>query len=202
MYKRQALADGLRDIDQGVNAHRMKIQGQGTASASPPGSGTDRPDAAFSEGPSPWFTAGCGHTTHDRGLCVPATEGQPVWQQVDWQDRSADSRSVELGRYTGAAFAQAHPSTLPVEPPRYIIESLPDTLASEPAGARRLYRVTALGYGLNAGTRAMQQVLYRPAPLGAEWAMGSGVSGHVYRLRRNAQTGSTCLLYTSPSPRD
>lgn len=189
-----ALADGLRDIDQGVNAHRMKIQGQGTASASPPGSGTDRPDAAFSEGPSPWFTAGCGHTTHDRGLCVPATEGQPVWQQVDWQDRSADSRSVELGRYTGAAFAQAHPSTLPVEPPRYIIESLPDTLASEPAGARRLYRVTALGYGLNAGTRAMQQVLYRPAPLGAEWAMGSGVSGHVYRLRRNAQTGSTDLF--------
>ncbi|MEJ2804581.1 PilC/PilY family type IV pilus protein [Comamonadaceae bacterium PP-2] len=187
-----ALADGLRDIDQGVKAHRMKAQGQGTAP--PPGSGTERPDAAFSDGPSPWFTAGCGHTTQDRGLCVPATEGQPVWQQVDWQDRSADSRTVELGRYTGVAFAPAHPSTLPAEPPRYIIESLADTLAAEPAGARRLYRVTALGYGLNAGTRAMQQALYRPAPPGDESTLGSSVSGHVYRLRRDAQTGSTDLV--------
>ncbi len=96
------------------------------------------------------------------GLCVPATIATPNWQQVAWDN--ADSRV-----YGDESGAGAYPVDV-AQPPRYIIELLPDL----PAGAGNsmnanvrsstsggtAYRITARGWGRRDTTQVMLQSVY------------------------------------------
>ncbi len=102
--------------------------------------------ALFASGDAGGFAEGCGRTAGSVGfgLCKCAAAGAPpAWQAADL------GAAVPYGAFTGA--------TLPGRPPRYIIELIP-----EPAPAtRHLYRITAIGYGMRAGTQVVLQSFYR-----------------------------------------
>jgi len=91
-------------------------------------------------------------TTCPNGRCTP-NAGSPVWETAGRWTNAAPANntansdgSVRYGFYTGAA-------ALPVvaQQPRYLIEYFPKYEAT-------VYRVTAMGYGASASTRAMLQV--------------------------------------------
>jgi type IV pilus assembly protein PilX len=96
------------------------------------------------------------------GLCTPATIATPNWQQVAWDD--ATSRV-----YGDASGAGDYPVDVD-QPPRYIVELLPDL----PAGAGNslnanvrsstsggtAYRITARGWGRRDTTQVMLQSVY------------------------------------------
>jgi len=90
--------------------------------------------------------------TCPNGRCMP-NAGSPVWETASSWTNSAPTNnttnsdgSVVYGFYTGAA-------ALPVvaQQPRYLIEYFPKYEAT-------VYRVTAVGYGASASTRAMLQI--------------------------------------------
>ncbi|MEB0135683.1 PilX N-terminal domain-containing pilus assembly protein [Actimicrobium sp. CCC2.4] len=101
-----------------------------------------------------------------KGLCLPATAGQP---QV-WETYLTDpARSVEYGEMTSLTTAQKFkvapaPGGV-IAPPRYLIEALPDingVSLSAKVPQKWLYRITAIGYGANAGTSVIVQETIRP----------------------------------------
>lgn len=101
-----------------------------------------------------------------RGLCLPAIAGQ---SQV-WEAYLTDSaRSVEYGEMTMLTTAQKF-QLAPVRggvtaQPRYLIEVLPDTNGvslSAKIPQKWLYRITAIGFGANAGTSVIVQETIRP----------------------------------------
>lgn len=88
------------------------------------------------------------------GLCYAApAESPPQWQRLDL---AASGASAAYGEFTGRVLASGGPGQ-PVRPPRYLIEQLP---ASSP-GASRAYRLTAIGFGAQAGTQVVLQAHYR-----------------------------------------
>jgi len=114
------------------------------------------------------FIAGCSSD----GLCLPNTctsssNCSPVWIQLNdsgWLSGSGSSKSVAYGSQTSAAALPGFSAQ-----PRYIVEALTTTTAApsakvSPGGSltTTLYRVTAVGFGLNTKTRVMLQSTVRP----------------------------------------
>lgn len=117
------------------------------------------------------FTAGCSNT----GLCQPntcisASNCTPVWIQLvnandaAWKSGSGSSKSVAYGAYTGATALRGTSAQ-----PRYIIEALTvaggsNSTKLKPGGSppSTLYRITAVGFGLNTSSRVMLQSVVRP----------------------------------------
>lgn len=114
------------------------------------------------------FIAGCSSD----GLCLPNTctsssNCSPVWIQLNdsgWLSGSGSSKSVAYGSQTSAAALPGFSAQ-----PRYIVEALSTTTAApsakvSPGGSltTTLYRVTAVGFGLNTKTRVMLQSTVRP----------------------------------------
>ncbi|MGB4911489.1 MAG: pilus assembly protein [Candidatus Dechloromonas phosphoritropha] len=108
------------------------------------------------------------------GLCLPNvcpsnTDCSPVWVKLAATDSlwksgtGTPSKSVGYGAYTSAVALPGLPTQ-----PRYIIEALtvPGTssLKVKPggSGSNTVYRVTAVGYGLNTSSRVMLQSYVRP----------------------------------------
>lgn len=112
------------------------------------------------------FTDGCGIGSapkyEDRGLCMPAAAGKPVWYTVNFLDSSANRRVAEFGEFTGRTLDYGASGVRPARPPRYIIEAIPDRSPGGSAGVQRyLYRVTAMGFGPRDDTQAVLQMYFR-----------------------------------------
>lgn len=106
------------------------------------------------------FTAGCGDTVTDRGLCLPNASGKEVWYQVNFLDESASAKSVAFGEFTGRTIDHGLDGVRPRKAPRYIIEVVPD-LQPGFSTSRVMYRVTAMGFGPREDTQAVLQMFFR-----------------------------------------
>lgn len=106
------------------------------------------------------FTAGCGNTATDRGLCLPSTSGKDVWYTVDFTDTSANAKTVQFGEYTGRVLDHGTTGVRPTRAPRYIIEAIPDNQPGF-STARVMYRVTAMGFGPRDDVQAVLQMFFR-----------------------------------------
>lgn len=147
-----ALRDGERDI-------------AGTGIAPSP----DRA-AHFAPAGAAAFVAGCGRGADDLGLCLAT--GPPAWQTLDLAD--ADNPAlVPYGRFTGGVLAVGR-GVLPARLPAYVIERIAPAGATAQQGT--FYRITAIGFGTRASTRAVLQSVYR-LPLAASTAGGTGSGG-------------------------
>ena len=120
--------------------------------------------AQFAPNSRAGFTPGCGAGLSNAhlGLCELSPEGvAPVWLTTDFQADDSDVRSVPYGHFTGQTF-QTEKGTLPVKPPRYIIEVLHYTRAGEDAtNPTMFYRITAVGFGMRETTQVALQTFYR-----------------------------------------
>ena len=114
------------------------------------------------------FLAGCSSD----GLCLPNTclsssNCSPVWIQLNdsgWLTGSGTSKSIAYGSQTSSTALPGFSAQ-----PRYIVEALTTTTAApsakvSPGGSltTTLYRITAVGFGLNTKTRVMLQSTVRP----------------------------------------
>lgn len=108
------------------------------------------------------FIEGCGTGT-SLGLCMPAAEGQkPVWYAVDFTDETAAARTVRFGDFTGRTFSTGTTGIRSEIAPRYIIEVLTDTTPGSGSSAqKKLFRVTAMGFGPRKETQAVLQMIFR-----------------------------------------
>lgn len=115
---------------------------------------------------------------------------KPTWLTIDFADNSSSAPAVTLGTFTGRSFNNAGivdgTGVQPALAPRYIIENMdafdpsdvgggmvtarysgaPPKSPSAPtrnslAGAGKLYRVTAIGFGPRSDIQAVVQTLYR-----------------------------------------
>lgn len=115
------------------------------------------------------FVAGCGRGADDLGLCLAT--GPPAWQTLDMADAN-NPALVPYGRFTGAVLAVGR-GMLPARLPAYVIERIAPAGATTEQGT--FYRVTAIGFGTRASTRAVLQSVYRlPSPAGTGDGSGSG----------------------------
>lgn len=112
------------------------------------------------------FTPGCGAGSGNPylGLCSRAEDGvPPIWQTIDFLDRSEQAKSVPYGRFTGQSF-QTGKGSLPGRPPRYIIELMTYNMPGAGTGMEDIkyfYRVTAIGFGTRDATQVVLQTFYR-----------------------------------------
>jgi type IV pilus assembly protein PilX len=117
------------------------------------------------------FVDGCGRGGNGRGLCL-ATSPAP-WETLDLAEPGHPAL-VPYGYYTGAAMG-AGKGLLTARLPGYLIERIAPPGASPAMG--QFYRVTAIGFGSHATTRAVLQSVYRLPPPSAgapEAAAGPG----------------------------
>ena len=84
----------------------------------------------------------------------------PAWQAADLA--GAGSATTPYGTFTGAALPLGG-GALPFQAPRYVIELMPLVRAGEDAGppVAKLYRITAIGFGVRANTQVVLQSFYR-----------------------------------------
>lgn len=119
--------------------------------------------AIFSPRSSQGFLHGCGRGDGSlyQGLCL-GEEGvvKPIWLTENIADTSANSPSVQLGRFTGRTIPVGKGS-LPGQLPRYIIELVADTTPGQAADAQYIYRITAIGFGVSETAQAVVQSFYR-----------------------------------------
>lgn len=111
------------------------------------------------------FLPGCGDSASSKtlGLCSSIPGLAPDWLTVDLAS-STNPKSVAFGTFTGRSFPSGQAGIQPAAVPRYVIE-----LVDEPGQARTtapqdrkyLYRVTAMGFGPNATTQGVLQIVYR-----------------------------------------
>jgi type IV pilus assembly protein PilX len=112
---------------------------------------------------APRFPAECGNAGALLGLCDGLAAGA-AWQRADFTDgTTAGARTAAYGQFTGQAMqAGAGPSQQRL--PRYLIEAYADRRAGAAAdlsGNGSLYRISAMGFGAQDGTRVLLQAWYR-----------------------------------------
>lgn len=108
------------------------------------------------------FIQDCGNSGQSIGLCMLNASGKPAWLTVDFTDTSSGASTTQFGTYTGRDFPSGSKGIQPARPPRYVIEPIPDpNEANTKAQPRYVYRVTAMGFGPNAETQAVVQMIYR-----------------------------------------
>jgi type IV pilus assembly protein PilX len=136
-----ALEDAQRDIEQATDERGLMFA-----------DGAQRFDAA----------CGAGLNNPRLGLCA----GPSAWLSAEFLDASATgASSVPYGHLTGSRMPVAG-GMLPARLPRYIIEDFPLREAgasAEPSGRRRLFRISAIGFGRRESTRVVLQAWYRRA---------------------------------------
>ncbi len=116
------------------------------------------------------FASGCSSS----GLCLPETDGTPIWADLDtnnnlgWKQGNNVGPSVAMGTYTNPPAGLASIPNVSAQP-RYIIEALtiPGAGGSLRVGfgaqqSTIIYRVTAVGFGRRNTTRVVLQALYKP----------------------------------------
>lgn len=116
---------------------------------------------------APRFPAECGTGTGNGGvllgLCDGATTGA-AWQRTDFaDDTAAGARTAAYGQFTGQTM-QAGVGALQQRLPRYLIEAYADRRAGSVAdlsASARVYRISAMGFGAQDGTRVLLQAWYR-----------------------------------------
>lgn len=111
------------------------------------------------------FVAGCGKAGEGKsfGLCT-YVGAKPDWLTVDFTTTGANASTVGLGAFTGRTFPAGGAGLQPAAVPRYVIEILEDPSmapTSAPKDRKYLYRVTAMGFGPNADTQTVLQMIYR-----------------------------------------
>lgn len=132
-----------------------------------PASATNNRGAVFTRGATDIskFQAGCSTDATTRGLCYSLpTNPLPDWLAVDFTQTGNSAPTVELGTFTGRAFASGTAGIQPAASPRYVIELVeePELQATTAVQNRKyLYRVTSMGFGPNAHTRGVVQMIYR-----------------------------------------
>nr|WP_314624709.1 PilX N-terminal domain-containing pilus assembly protein [uncultured Noviherbaspirillum sp.] len=123
----------------------------------------DTPRGALFAIAGPRFPVGCGKAGFLRGLCDGKVE-DAAWQRIDFtDDTSASAHTAAYGQFTGQAM-QAGAGPLQQRLPRYLIESFVDRRAGAAAdlvASDRLYRISAVGFGSQDGTRVLLQAWYR-----------------------------------------
>lgn len=143
-----ALADAERDIEGGIDP--------GSARA-----------ALFARNSVQGFERDCGAEPNTNvGLCLRTEAPEtPAWQSAALsRPGQGQLRSVELGRFTGAAMPVGR-GTLALRLPRYIIELMPLALAGTDAADRagNFYRITAIGFGASESSHVVLQSYYLKA---------------------------------------
>lgn len=117
--------------------------------------------AAFTSTGLLGFSSGCSTGT-DRGLCLPAASGKPVWYTVDFTNESGSANTAQFGEFTGRTIAFGATGIQPAMRSRYIIEAVPDLSPGGNANVQKLlYRVTAMGFGPRKETQAVVQMYFR-----------------------------------------
>lgn len=99
-----------------------------------------------------------------KGLCLPASSGDPIWEAIDWSDAASPAPYIVYG---GVVTATAWPNV--ATQPRYIVEVMLNLREVDLGVAsygntnanKYQYRITAMGYGASATTRVMIQSVYR-----------------------------------------
>lgn len=115
------------------------------------------------------FLPGCGKTGEGKsfGLCAPSPvpDVKPDWLTANFVATGANVNTVAFGTFTERTFTAGGAGLQPAAAPRYVVEILDDPSSSRtrPPGTAKeyLYRVTALGFGPNANTQAVVQMIYR-----------------------------------------
>ena len=111
------------------------------------------------------FIQDCGNSGQSVGLCALNLTGKPAWLTVDFTATGSTAPTVQFGTFTGRDFPSGTKGLHPALPPRYVIEPIPDPRFARTArpgsGTRFVYRVTAMGFGPNAETQAVVQMIYR-----------------------------------------
>ena len=110
------------------------------------------------------FIQDCGTSGQGVGLCALNASGKPAWLTVDFTTSGAGAPTVQFGTFTGRDFPSGAKGVQPSLPPRYVIELIPDPRNSrtqQQQNRRYVYRVTAMGFGPNAETQAVVQMIYR-----------------------------------------
>ena len=111
------------------------------------------------------FIQDCGNSGQSVGLCALNLTGKPAWLTVDFTATGSTAPTVQFGTFTGRDFPSGSKGIQPALPPRYVIEPIPDPRFARTArpgsGTRFVYRVTAMGFGPNAETQAVVQMIYR-----------------------------------------
>ncbi len=110
------------------------------------------------------FASGCSAPPNE-GLCDLTSANNPIWESIDFNDSSANAKTVVYGKYSGNSYPTGGNSQ-PAKAPRYIIELVPqnnvigDSLG-ETNGTKKeqkwMYRVTAIGFGPNENAQVVLQ---------------------------------------------
>ena len=111
------------------------------------------------------FAPGCGKAGEGKsfGLCNPVGL-KPDWLMVDFTTTGTNAPTVGFGTFTGRAFPAGGAGVQPAAVPRYVIELIADPSqapTTPPKDRKYVYRVTAMGFGPNADTQAVLQMIYR-----------------------------------------
>lgn len=129
------------------------------------GSGTARASLFLREHAGS-FVDGCGAGEDNPalGLCLYTPDkSAAAWLNVNLLDTAPSStKSVPYGRFTGQSL-QVGEGLLPRKLPRYIIEQVKIQLpgsATEPPERDQLYRITAIGFGMQENTFVVLQSLF------------------------------------------
>ena len=110
------------------------------------------------------FKSGCGTSDQETGLCALNDTGTPAWLTVDFTLTGTSAPTVQFGTFTGRDFPSGSKGVQPVRPPRYVIEPIRDPRFARTRPVTEqlyVYRVTAMGFGPNAETQAVVQMIYR-----------------------------------------
>ena len=110
------------------------------------------------------FKTDCGSSDNQTGLCALNDTGTPAWLTVDFTLTGTSAPTVQFGTFTGRDFPSGSKGVQPVRPPRYVIEPIRDPRFARTRPVTEqlyVYRVTAMGFGPNAETQAVVQMIYR-----------------------------------------
>ncbi len=121
--------------------------------------------AIFSANSHEGFSSNCsiGDENRYQGLCIRAGADElPVWINTDITNTSNRSPSVRFGRFTDQTMPHGA-GPFSNELPRYIIELLPDHETQQSTNAEYVYRITAVGFGVDRSTQVVLQSVYRKA---------------------------------------
>ena len=129
-----------------------------------PASSSNKRNAIFKRGEVdiPKFIVNCGDSGQSIGLCQLNDIGaKPAWLAVDFTATGSGAKTVALGTYTGRVFPSGAKGIQPANAPRYVIELTQDPSKSRTDPNSYVYRVTSMGFGPNAETQAVLQMIYR-----------------------------------------
>ena len=119
--------------------------------------------ALFSPYSAIGFALHCGRGDGNifQGLCQNSGDtSKASWRTADIANTNSDSPSVRFGRFTGQSLP-AGAGPFPSRLPRYLIELMQDSVPGQSTRVAYLYRITAIGFGVDPHSQAVLQSFYR-----------------------------------------